>query len=81
MVRNAVRRLPRMTVLAALALALSLAACGRKGPLDPPPSANATPQPSEQPQNTAAPPLTDQNGKPMAAPGQKRSLPMDVLLN
>ncbi|HEX5210880.1 MAG TPA: lipoprotein [Pseudolabrys sp.] len=34
------RRYARLALIAALAAALGLTACGRKGPLDPPPSAS-----------------------------------------
>jgi predicted small lipoprotein YifL len=42
------RSLMRLAVLAVLGSALALAGCGRKGPLDPPPSAAIAP-PSDQP--------------------------------
>lgn len=73
----------RLAVAAAIMTALVLSGCGRKGPLDPPPSASATPQPSEQPKPAAVPSLFGQptNDRPVAAPGRKRDLPMDVLLN
>jgi len=38
----------RLAMAGALVAALSLAGCGRKGPLDPPPSASAAPATSEQ---------------------------------
>jgi predicted small lipoprotein YifL len=40
------RRLLRLAALAALAGALALAGCGRKGALDPPPSASITAPPA-----------------------------------
>jgi len=40
------RRLLRLAALAALASALALAGCGRKGSLDPPPSASALAPPA-----------------------------------
>ena len=43
------RPLMRLAALAALGSALALAGCGRKGPLDPPPSAAIAPPPSDQP--------------------------------
>ena len=42
-------QLLRLAALAALGSALALAGCGRKGPLDAPPSASITPPPSQQP--------------------------------
>jgi predicted small lipoprotein YifL len=56
-----------------LALGLTLAACGRKGPLDPPPASLAGP-----PQSAIE---TDAEGRPIAPPGQKKRLPIDVLLD
>lgn len=46
MTRIGDRRLLRLAALAALASALALAGCGRKGALDPPPSASVTPPPA-----------------------------------
>jgi predicted small lipoprotein YifL len=43
------RPLMRLAALAALGSALALTGCGRKGPLDPPPSAAIAPPPSSQP--------------------------------
>jgi predicted small lipoprotein YifL len=40
------RRLLRLATLAALVSALALAGCGRKGPLEPPPSASVTAPPA-----------------------------------
>ncbi len=75
----------RLATIAAVAAALMLAGCGRKGQLDPPPSASAVPQetapPSgERPQGSLLKPRADDT-RPTAAPGQKRPMPMDVLLN
>ena len=42
----------RLAIIGALAAALGLAGCGRKGPLDPPPTAAA---PGAQPQATSQP--------------------------
>jgi predicted small lipoprotein YifL len=55
-----------------LALGLTLSACGRRGPLDPPPGAYNTPQ---------GPIELDREGKPLAPPGQKKRLPIDWLLD
>jgi predicted small lipoprotein YifL len=43
------RQLLRLAGFAVLGAALALAGCGRKGPLDAPPSASITPSPAEQP--------------------------------
>jgi predicted small lipoprotein YifL len=84
----------RFALIGALAATLGLAACGRKGPLDPPPSASlageqqtGTPNPLSSPiaspiggqtkgDNTAIGP----NGLPVAK-GEKKRIPLDVLLN
>jgi predicted small lipoprotein YifL len=65
----------RTAALAALLLALgvTLSACGRKGPLDPPPASLAGP-----PQSAIE---TDAEGRPIAPPGQKKRLPIDWLLD
>ena len=57
-------------------LALALADCGRKGPLDPPPSASVA-----QPPVAAEPPAVGPDGRPMAPPGTKKQLAIDWLLN
>ena len=43
------RQLLRLAAVAALGAGLALAGCGRKGPLDAPPSASLSPAPTEQP--------------------------------
>ena len=60
-------------VAALLALGLTLSACGRKGPLDPPPGAYAGPG--------GVLVEMDQEGRPLAPPGQKKRIPLDVLLD
>ena len=42
-------RLLRLATLAALGAAVALSGCGRKGPLDPPPSAAISPPPPAEP--------------------------------
>jgi predicted small lipoprotein YifL len=85
---NALPRFQRPMILIAMIVALSaavlLSACGRKGPLDPPPGARALQQQS----NTASPnqdsilfPEYDEQGRPIAPPGQKRRIPLDVLID
>jgi predicted small lipoprotein YifL len=70
------------------ALALTLGACGRKGPLDPPPGGYAldptigtavTGKGEVLPKRTA--PAYDENGKPIAPDGPKRRTPADWLLD
>lgn len=74
----------RLALIGALAATLGLAACGRKGPLDPPPSSSldnggATP--------IGGAPAADgstgvgANGQPVAGRGPRKDLPIDVLLN
>ncbi len=70
------RPIVRLALLAALAAALGLAGCGRKGPLDPPPSASAA---GEQGKSSVV--TIDSSGRPHAAPGPKKRIPLDVLLN
>jgi predicted small lipoprotein YifL len=83
----------RLAVVGALTLPLALSACGRKGPLDPPPRASAQPaepqpaqpgQQQQQPQwglfgNTAS--AEEQQGLPPEPKGQKKSFLLDWLLN
>jgi predicted small lipoprotein YifL len=56
----------------ALALGLTLSACGRRGPLDTPPGYVNTPQ---------GPVELDAQGRPLAPPGDKKRLPIDWLLD
>jgi predicted small lipoprotein YifL len=75
-----------------VATALALSACGRAGPLEPPPGPAAVPgsrtqltQPDGSPapgsaQDTAAKSGFDTRGNPVATPSQKRSFILDPLL-
>jgi predicted small lipoprotein YifL len=56
----------------ALALGLTLSACGRRGPLEAPPGIVNTPQ---------GPVEVDPQGRPIAPPGEKKRLPIDWLLD
>jgi predicted small lipoprotein YifL len=56
----------------ALALGLTLSACGRRGPPDAPPGAVNTPQ---------GPVQLDAQGRPIAPPGRTQRLPIDLLLD
>jgi predicted small lipoprotein YifL len=70
--RFASRTLLRGAVIGALALGLTLSACGRRGPLEAPPGAVMTPQ---------GPVELDAQGRPIAPPGEKKRLPIDWLLD
>ena len=77
------RPLARLALVAALAASLGLAACGRKGPLDPPPAASLA---GEQPVTTGDEPRNDRrilgpDGKPIAPGAPDKRIPLDVLLN
>ncbi len=72
---RSVRRLP-LVVLGILALALS--GCGRKGPLDLPPSAAINQPPGSA---AAEAPAIGPDGRPVAPAGNKKPLPIDWLLN
>jgi predicted small lipoprotein YifL len=67
-----------------LTLGLMLGACGRKGPLDPPPGSQPQPQSSAQ-QTGSTPPasglMSDQQKRDVAPPGQNRRLLIDGLLD
>jgi len=79
----------RLALVGAIAAALALGACGRKGPLDPPPAASlageqAAPAKGDQAapaKGGPAPPVMDSYGRPITPPGPNRPLPIDVLLN
>ena len=91
---SALSRSPRSpgysAVIGALALALPLAACGRKGPLDPPPGGSqldagvvrtpATSRGEKVPPKYVQPEY-DENGRPIPPPGQKKKLPIDWLID
>jgi predicted small lipoprotein YifL len=72
-------------------LALALSACGRKGPLDPPPGGYAlnpatlstpvTPRGAAREPEPQAQPQYDENGRPIAPKGQKKRLPGDWLID
>jgi predicted small lipoprotein YifL len=70
----------RLAMIGALALSFALTACGRKGALDPPPRSSAAPV-SDQQQAQSGEPTEDEFGNPVQPKGQKKSFPLDVLLN
>jgi len=80
------RPLLRLAVTGAL-VALGLAACGRKGPLDPPPSASLVgeQQTANAPVNPLVSPLGNQpksaSPSEQAAKGPKKHIFLDDLLN
>jgi len=72
-------RLARITAITALIIAFGLAACGRKGGLDPPPGATAAETGVSRPDLE---PAIGPDGRVIApAQGPKRSTPLDFLLN
>jgi predicted small lipoprotein YifL len=68
-VKQSVDRWSRLVLVAAMMAALGLAACGRKGPLDPPPSAGLTPPPAYAPR----PSLGEENYGPVPPPERPRT--------
>ena len=88
-------RFTHLAMIGAFAVAFALAGCGRKGPLDPPPSGNA-PAATAKPAKPAgaslnplqsggertASPGFDADGKPLASSNApKKHLPMDWLID
>jgi predicted small lipoprotein YifL len=85
----------RLATIGALVGALALGACGRKGPLDPPPGASlvdpqangpglaspigASPIGGSKPAHNAL--QIGPNGQPLAPKGPDKRIPLDVLLN
>jgi predicted small lipoprotein YifL len=74
------RPMVRLLVLS-LCAGLALAACGRKGPLEPPPSAVPNAPQAEAPKaSTAVTPIPQQEQKPQQAPAPNQSFPLDILM-
>jgi predicted small lipoprotein YifL len=78
-----------VATIGALAAALALAGCGRKGALDPPPGGYVLPSsgmtpvtgrglPQEQPQDQ---PRYGEDGRPIAPSGPERRIPADWLID
>jgi predicted small lipoprotein YifL len=82
------RLFARLAAVGMLAFALGLSGCGRKGGLDPPPSAAIEPPPPtaqsgagpEQTPPSAQPGFTP-DGRAIPAPGAKKRLPIDILVD
>ena len=77
-------RLPHiLALIGALAAALLVAGCGRKGALDPPPGGwELSTGPTATPvTRTPARPAFDEAGKPIAPAGPKRKTPADWLID
>ena len=72
----------RLALAAALAAALGLAACGKKGPLDPPPGASLEGEPQANMPDLMSSKGMPPEASPSAASKQpKKHSPLDVLLN
>jgi predicted small lipoprotein YifL len=75
----------RLAAIGVLALSFALTACGRRGPLDPPPRATAQSAPQQgqqqQQQTSAAENAEDEDGTPVVPRGEKKRFPLDWLLN
>jgi predicted small lipoprotein YifL len=76
------KSLARFALVAALAAALGLAACGRKGPLDPPPVAAApAAEPDVAPVAAAGEVTYGPDGQPIAPRGPRKRIFLDWLLD
>ncbi len=85
----------RLALIGALVASLGLAACGRKGPLDPPPAASATGEPQAAApasavnpmafpiggQSTSSNPGVGPDGRVQAPKGPDKHIFLDDLLN
>jgi predicted small lipoprotein YifL len=67
-------------LIGTLVVTLGLAACGRKGPLDPPPAASLAGDQGAA-KSSGGPLVIDREGRPTAPPGPNKRIPLDVLLN
>ena len=75
------RPFSRVALIGVLVAVLGLAACGRKGPLDPPPGASLAGDQTVPGSNVKYPPMLGPDGKPLAPGGPNKRIPLDVLLN
>ena len=90
LIRFGDRSVLRLATFVALGIALTLGGCGRKGPLDPPPSAAISPVPDQpslgdnnDPNMTGfrrAPSATAAAPPPQAQPADKRTFILDPLI-
>jgi predicted small lipoprotein YifL len=80
----------RLALVGVALLALALGGCGRKSKLDSPPQASIQPAPGQQPDGRMQEPQrgnplglfdADEDEKPVAAPGQKRRIILDPILD
>jgi predicted small lipoprotein YifL len=86
----------RLALIGVAVVSFGLAACGRKGPLDPPPGASLVNEPQANmpdlmSSNRGATPIGGEakdgnsgvgpDGQPLAPKGPKKTIPLDVLLN
>jgi predicted small lipoprotein YifL len=84
------RRLARLAMIAALGAGFALAGCGRKGPLEPPPSAAIAQPAPDQPSlgetndpnmtGFVRPPPATKSAPAPVAPPEKRSFFLDFLI-
>ncbi|HET7381587.1 MAG TPA: lipoprotein [Pseudolabrys sp.] len=81
--RHCERPFLRISLIGALVAALGLAACGRKGPLDPPPGASLAGEQATTAGGKTEPdrPVLGPDGKPIASGNTNKRIPLDVLLN
>ena len=76
------RPLLKIALIGALVASLGVAACGRKGPLDPPPGASlAGDQSVPAGDGKYVPPVIGPDGRLLAPAGTNKRIPLDVLLN
>ena len=79
MLRPSALILLRCALISTLAAATLLAGCGRKGPLELPPSAQIA-EPTDPVAGTPRPAMTS-GGYPVAPPGERKPLPLDWLID
>ena len=77
------RHCERPFLIVALVAALGLAACGRKGPLDPPPGASLAGEQATTAGGKTQPDrrILGPDGKPITSGNRNKRIPLDVLLN
>jgi predicted small lipoprotein YifL len=73
----------RLALIGVVAASLALSACGRKGPLDPPPGASLTGDKAAPADSKSASThlRTGSRGQPIAPRGPNKRIPLDALLN